>query len=37
MPYKNIRVAVEDGVAVLTFDRPEARNALNLATVKEGG
>ena len=36
MSYKNIRVAVEDGVAVLTFDRPEVRNALNLATVEEG-
>ena len=36
MAYKNIRVAVDDGVAVLTFDRPEVRNALNLATVEEG-
>ena len=36
MTYKNIRVAVSDGVAELTFDRPEVRNALNLETVREG-
>ena len=35
MTYKNIRVAVSDGVAELTFDRPEVRNALNLETVRE--
>ena len=36
MVYKNIRVSVADGVAVLTFDRPEVRNALILETVREG-
>ena len=36
MVYKNIRVSVADGLAVLTFDRPEVRNALNLETVREG-
>ncbi len=36
MSYRNIRVTVEEGVAVLTFDRPEVRNALNLETVEEG-
>ncbi len=36
MTYKNIRVSVSDGVAELTFDRPEVRNALNLETVREG-
>ncbi|HAK54877.1 MAG: enoyl-CoA hydratase-related protein [Vicinamibacterales bacterium] len=36
MAYQNIRVSVDAGVAVLTFDRPEVRNALNLETVREG-
>ena len=36
MVYKNIRVSVADGVAVLTYDSPEVRNALNLETVREG-
>jgi len=35
MAYKNIRLEVEDGLAVLTIDRPTALNALNSATLKE--
>ncbi len=35
MPYKNIRFEVEDGLAVVTIDRPAALNALNSATLKE--
>ncbi len=32
---KNIIVSVEDAIATLTINRPEVRNALNLATVQE--
>jgi enoyl-CoA hydratase len=35
MSYTNILVSIEDGVATLTINRPEVRNALNLATVQE--
>ena len=35
MSYKNLTVTVDDAIAVLTFDRPEVRNALNLETVQE--
>ena len=35
MAYKNIRFEVEDGLAVVTIDRPTALNALNSATLKE--
>lgn len=35
MSYNNILVAVADAVATLTINRPEVRNALNLATVQE--
>ncbi len=31
----SLRVERSDGVAVLTIDRPEARNALDLATIRE--
>lgn len=30
-----VRVALDDGVAVITIDRPEARNAIGFATVNE--
>lgn len=35
MSYSNIRVEISEGVATLTIDRPEVRNALDLATVTE--
>lgn len=35
MPYKNIRLSVDESVAILTFDRPEVRNALDRETVRE--
>src|SRR5258708_35162329 len=35
MTYKNIRVEIEGGLAVLSIDRPEARNALNTSTLQE--
>lgn len=33
--YTTIRVELEDGIAVCTFDRPDVRNALNEAMVNE--
>ncbi len=35
MSYANLLLSVEDGIALLQFNRPEARNALNKATVDE--
>jgi enoyl-CoA hydratase len=35
MTYRNIKVAREDGIAILTIDRTPVRNALNLETVQE--
>src|SRR5258708_21629980 len=35
MIYKNIRVEIEGGLAILTVDRPQARNALNTSTLQE--
>jgi len=35
MAYQNIRLEVEGEVATLTVDRPQARNALNTATLQE--
>jgi len=33
--YRNLKLAVEDRVSVLTVDRPDVRNALDTATVDE--
>ena len=33
--YANVRLAIEDRLAILTVDRPQARNALDGATVEE--
>ncbi len=33
--FKNIRVNIENNIAVLSFNRPEVLNALNTGTVKE--
>jgi enoyl-CoA hydratase len=33
--YKNVRVALEDGVATIVIDRPSVKNALNFDTVTE--
>ncbi len=33
--YRNLLVAVEEGIALLTVNRPAVRNALNLETVRE--
>ena len=33
--YKNVRVALEDGVATIVIDRPSVKNALDLETVRE--
>jgi enoyl-CoA hydratase len=35
MAYETIRVDVQDGVATLTLNRPEVRNAINLRMVEE--
>src|SRR5688500_12474794 len=35
MAYRNLKLAVEDRVSVLTVDRPDVRNALDTATVDE--
>ncbi|HEV8308943.1 MAG TPA: enoyl-CoA hydratase-related protein [Methylomirabilota bacterium] len=37
MTYETILVAVQDGVATVTLNRPEARNALNRTLVQELG
>ena len=35
MPYQNITVSTEDGIAVVTLNRPDVLNALNQATMDE--
>src|SRR5262249_1870382 len=35
MAYQNIRLETEGQIATLTVDRPQARNALNTATLQE--
>lgn len=35
MAYENLLIEREDGVAVVTFNRPQVRNALNRATLAE--
>ena len=35
MSYQNLLVSLDEGVAILTINRPQVRNALNLATVQE--
>ena len=35
MEWKNIKLEHDDGLWILTINRPEVRNALDTATVKE--
>jgi len=35
MEYRNILFEVQDGLGLLTFNRPEVLNALNLDTLEE--
>jgi enoyl-CoA hydratase len=35
MPYENIIFKQADGIAILTINRPQALNALNMATIRE--
>lgn len=35
MDYQNIRVEIEDEIAIITFNRPESLNALSAACLKE--
>jgi enoyl-CoA hydratase len=37
MAYENLLLEVDDGIAVLTFNRPKVLNALNAATIAELG
>ena len=37
MAYENLLFDVEDGIAILTFNRPKVLNALNAATIAELG
>jgi enoyl-CoA hydratase len=34
-PFENLRVQREAGIALITIDRPEKRNAIDLATIRE--
>lgn len=35
MEYQNLKLSLEDKIAIITINRPELRNALNAETVKE--